>query len=102
MYRKTDALGLQAFLREKFNLWAGNGSCVEEILKSYKDIIFEGINHYVPQKVPSKNPGPEYYNKEVKRLKVNVRKMYSKKKFGQPYQADVKRLSKEFFVEKKA
>jgi endonuclease/exonuclease/phosphatase family metal-dependent hydrolase len=46
-YHKTDVLGLQAFLREKFNLWAGNGSCVEEIWESYKDIIFEGIKPYV-------------------------------------------------------
>ena len=95
VYQKTDVLGLQAFLREKFNLWAGNGSCVEEIWKSYKDIILEGIKRYVAQKIMSKNPDPEYYNEEVKRLKVKMRKMYSKRKFGQPYQADLKRLSKE-------
>jgi hypothetical protein len=28
LYHKTDVLGLQAFLREKFKLWAGSGSCV--------------------------------------------------------------------------
>ena len=67
VYHKTDVLGLQAFLREKFKLWVGNGSCFEEIWKSYKDIIFEGIKCYVPQKVLSKNPDPEYCNKEVKR-----------------------------------
>ena len=44
VYHKTDVLGLQKFLREKFYLWAGNGSCVEDICKSYKDIIFEGSN----------------------------------------------------------
>ena len=49
-YHKTDVLGLQAFLREKFNRWAGNDSCLEEIWESYKDIIFEGIKRYVPQK----------------------------------------------------
>ena len=76
MYHKTDVLGLQAFLREKFNLWAVNGSCVEEIWKSYIDIIFEGTKRYVPQKILSKNSKPEYYNKEVKQLKVKVRKMY--------------------------
>ena len=47
VYHKTDVLGLQTFLREKFNLWAGNGSCVQEIRKSYKDIIFEGIKRYL-------------------------------------------------------
>ena len=34
----------------------------------------------------SKNSDPEYYNKEVKGVKVIVMKMYNKKKFGQPYQ----------------
>ena len=43
VYHKTDVLGFQAFLREKFNRWAVNGSCVEEVWKSYKDMIFEGI-----------------------------------------------------------
>jgi RNA binding exosome subunit len=97
----TDVLGLQAFLREKFELWAGNGSSVEEIWHSYKDIIFEGIKRYVPKKTLSKNPDPGYYNREVKQLKVKVRKAYNKKKFGQHYQADLNRLSKELLVAKK-
>ena len=102
MYHKADVLGLQVFLQDKFNLWAGNGSCVEEIWKNIKDIIFEGFKRYWPQKILSKNPDPEYYNKEVKRLKVKVRKMYNKEKFGQPYKAEMKRLSKELFVAQKA
>lgn len=32
----------------------GKGSGVEETWKSYKDIIFEGIKHYVPQTILSK------------------------------------------------
>ena len=84
VYHKTDGLGFQAFLREKCNLWASNGSCVEDVWKIYRGIIFEGIKLYVRQKILSKNPHPEYSNKEVKWLKVKVRKMYSKRKFGQP------------------
>jgi hypothetical protein len=61
MYHKTDVLALQAFLREKFYLWAGNGSCVEDIRESYKDIIFEGIKRYVPHRIMGKNPNPQYY-----------------------------------------
>jgi hypothetical protein len=90
LYHKTDVLGLQAFLWEKFKLWAGNGSCVEEIWK-----------RYVPNRTLSKNPDPEYHNREVKRLKVKVRKVYSKRKFGQHYQAALKRLSKELLVAKR-
>ena len=55
--------------------------------------MFEGIKCYVPKKILSKNADPEYY-KEVKWLKVKVRKTYNKRKFGQPYPADIKRLSK--------
>ena len=102
VYHKTDVLDLQAFLQEKFNLWAGNSSCVEEIWKRCKDITFKVIKCYIPKKkILSKNPCPEYYNKEVKQLKVKVRKIYNKRKFGQPYQADLKRLSKELLVAKK-
>ena len=100
MYHKTDALGLQAFLREKFNLWAGNRRFVEEIRKSYKDIIFEGIKRYVSQTILSKISDPEYYNKEVKRRKVKIRKTCKKRKFGQPYEADLKRLSTKLLVAK--
>ena len=87
---KKDVLGLQKILREKFNLWAGNGSCVEDIWESYKDIIFDGIKRYVPHKILGKNPDPEYYNKEVKRLKRKVRKMYNKRKLGQTYRRKLK------------
>ena len=63
---------------------------MEDIWKSYKGIIFEGIKHYVPQKIVGKNPDPKYCNKEVIQLKVKVRNMYSKIKFGQPYQRELK------------
>ena len=59
VYHKTDVLNLEVFLREKFNLWVESGSCVEEIRKSFKGIIFEGIKRYVLQKILSKNPDPE-------------------------------------------
>jgi hypothetical protein len=44
---------------------------------------------------------PEYYTKEVKRLKVKVRRVYNKRKFGGHYQAELKRLSKELLIAKK-
>jgi uncharacterized protein (UPF0248 family) len=53
------------------------------------------------KKTLSKNPDPEYYNREVKRLKVKARKAYNKRKFGQRYRADLNRLSKELLVAKK-
>ena len=65
MYHKTNVLGMQTFLREKYKQWAGIGSCVEEIWTNYKEIIFESIERYVPHKTLPKNPDPEYY----KRLK---------------------------------
>ena len=44
-------------------------------MENFKDIIFEDIKRYIPQKILSNNPDPEYFNKEVKRLKVKVRKV---------------------------
>jgi hypothetical protein len=80
LYHKTDVLGLQTFLREKFTLWAGNGSSVEGIWKSYRDTVFEGMERSVPHRSLSKNSDPEYYDREVKWLKVKVREVYSKRK----------------------
>jgi len=55
----------------------------------------------VSKKILITNPNPEYYNKQVKQLKVKARKMYNKRIFGQNYQADLKQLSKELLVAKK-
>ena len=48
---------------------ANNGNSVEEIWKNFKKIVFEGIEAFVPYKLLKHNPDPEFYNKEVKRLK---------------------------------
>jgi hypothetical protein len=74
---------------------------VEEIWKSYKKIVFEGIQRFVPHTILSNKPDPEYYTKEVKRLKVKVSRVYNKRKFGGHYQAELKRLSKELLIAKK-
>ena len=79
MYHKTNVLGMQSFLQEMFKQWAGKGSCVEEIWTAYK----EGIKRFVPHKILFKNPDPEYYTREVKRLKSKVRNAYNKSKSGQ-------------------
>ena len=81
-YHKTNVTGLQSFLRGKFASWASNGSCVKEIRKCFKETV-EIIDFFVPHKILRKNPNPEYYNKEVKRLKGKVRRVYNKKKLGQ-------------------
>jgi hypothetical protein len=45
-YHEPDVLGLQAFLQDKFVIWAGIGSCVEEIRKNFKEIVFESIKPF--------------------------------------------------------
>jgi hypothetical protein len=75
-------LGLQNFLRDKLPTWANNGSCVEDIWKNFKGIVFEGFESSVPHKILKSNPDPEYYNKEVKRLKVKVIRAYNRRKLG--------------------
>jgi len=73
-YHKTNVLGLKKFLWDKLPTWANNGSCVGDIWKHFKDIVFEGIVGFVPHKILKPNPDPEYYNKDMKRLKVKVRR----------------------------
>jgi hypothetical protein len=61
VYHKTNLPNLQRFLRGKFASWTSNGSCVEEIWKSFKEIVFESIDSFVPYKILRKIPDPDYY-----------------------------------------
>jgi hypothetical protein len=60
VYNKTDVLGLQTFLRDKFAVWASNGSCVEEIWNNFKNIVCECIERFVLSKILRKSSDPEY------------------------------------------
>jgi hypothetical protein len=80
VYNKTDVLGLQTFLPEKFAVWASSGSSVEEIWNNSKNIVCQSLECFVPYKILRKNSDPEYYNKEIKRLKSKVRKAYNRRK----------------------
>jgi hypothetical protein len=50
VFHRTVVSGFQDFLRDKFNLWDGNGSFIEDIWNHFKDIVFEGIKCFVLQK----------------------------------------------------
>jgi hypothetical protein len=39
VYNKIDVSGLQTFLRDKFVVWASNGSSVEEIWNNFKNTV---------------------------------------------------------------
>ena len=69
-------------------------------LYNYRKISFR-IKFWNPHKILKPNPDPEYYNKEVKRLKVKVRKAYNRRKLGANYQAELKRLSKKLLSAKR-
>jgi hypothetical protein len=94
-------LGLQKFLRDKFAVWASNGSCVEDIWNNFKNILYECIERFVPHKILRKNPDPEYY-KEIKRLTPKVRKSYNRGKLGVHYLDELKQLSKKLLAAKKS
>jgi len=100
-YNKANVLELQQFLRDKLPTWLKNGSCVEDIWKNFKGIVFEGIERFVPHKILKPNPDPECYNKEVKRLKVKVRRAHNTRKLDENYQAELKRLSKKLLTAKR-
>jgi hypothetical protein len=78
--------------------WVNNGSCVEDIWKNFTDIVFEGIECFIPHKILKPNPDPEYYNNEVKRLKVKVRRAQNRRKLGEHAQAGLKRLSRKLLT----
>ena len=101
MYHKANVLGLQNFLQDKLPTWANNGSCMEDIWKNLKEIVFEGIKRFVPHKILKPNPDLEYFNKEVKRLKIRVRKAYNMRKLGEDYQTELKRLSNKLLTAKR-
>jgi hypothetical protein len=77
-----------------------NGSSVEEIWNNFKEIVFEGIERFVPQKIIRKTLDPEFYSKEVKRLKIKVRKAYNTRKLVEHHLGEMKRLSKLLLAEK--
>ena len=78
LYNKTDILGVQHFFRDKFAGLTSNGSSVGEIWNNFKTIVYESLERFVPHKTLRKNSDPEYYNKEIKRLKSKVRKAYNR------------------------
>ena len=60
MYHKTNVIGLQKFLWEKFPMWANNGSSVKDIWNNFKSIVMEGIEVFVPHKILKQNTDPEF------------------------------------------
>ena len=101
MYHKTDILGLQALLWDKLGIWASSGICVEAIWNNFKETVSESIKCFVPHKVLRRNPDSEYYNKEVKQLKLKVRKAYNRRKLGELHVEELKRLTKQLLAAKK-
>jgi hypothetical protein len=83
VYHKANVLGLQTFLQDRFAIWASNGRCVEDVWNNFKNILLESIERFVPHKIPRKNSHPEYCNKEVKKLKLKVKRAYNRRKLGQ-------------------
>ena len=90
------------FLRDKYVVWASNGSSVEEIWNNFKNIVYEGIESFIPHKILRKNSDPEYYNKEIKRLKSKVRKAYNRRKLGVHCTEKLKQLSNQLLAAKKS
>jgi len=99
--KKSVSDGLEIFLRDKFLLWASNGSNVEKIRKSFKNIVYKNIERFVPHKILRKNSDPEYYNKEHKTLNSKVRKEYIRRKLGVHYRKKLRKLSKQLLAAKK-
>jgi len=55
---------------------------------------------FCPHKLLRKNPDPVYYSKEVKLLKLKVRKAYNRRKIGGSHLEEMKRLSRRLLASK--
>jgi hypothetical protein len=62
------------------------------VWNNFKNIVDKSTERFVPRKALRKNSDPEYYNKEIKRLKSKVRKEYNKRKLGVCYTEKLKQL----------
>jgi hypothetical protein len=57
------------------------------------------IKIFIPHKILRKNSVPEHYNKEAKWLKV--KEAHNRRRLGQQYREELKRLSKQLLLAKK-
>jgi hypothetical protein len=101
VYNKTEVLGLQTFLHDKIAVWASNSSSVEELRNNFKNIVHKSVERFVSHKLLRKNLDPEYYNKDIRRLKAKVRKAYNSRKLEVQYMEKLKYLSKKLLAAKK-
>jgi len=102
VYNKSDVSGLQNFIRHKFVVWASNGSNVREIWINLKNIVYESIERFVPHQTLRKNSDPDYYNKEIRRLKSKVRKECNRRKIGVHGTEKLREISKQVLEAKKS
>jgi hypothetical protein len=101
VYNKTDVLGLQTFLHDRFADWASNSSSVEQIWNHFKNIVHESVEHFVLHKILKINLDPEYCNKDIKQLKAKVRKACNSTILGVHHMDKLKQLSKQLLTAKK-
>ena len=48
VYYKTDVVGLQTFLRDRFSVWANNGSSVWQVWNNFQSILHDSVERFVP------------------------------------------------------
>ena len=70
-------------------------------MEQLKNIVHGSVECFVPHKILKINSDPEYYNKDIKRLKAKVRKAYNRRKLEVNYMVKLNHLSKQLLPEKK-
>jgi len=100
VYHETDVFGLQNLLRKNKEYgqamvvaWRRYGITSRNSIRVYRT--------FFPHKILRKNPDPECYSKEVKRLKIKARKAYNRRKLGEHHLEELKRLFKQLLAAKK-
>jgi hypothetical protein len=75
LYTKANLEGFRNHLHDKFAVWASSTGTIDD---SFKAILFEARELYVPNKLVKHNSDPLYYNKHVRNLKARCRREYNK------------------------
>jgi hypothetical protein len=101
LYSKTDKAGLSNFLHENYKHWASRGENVEEVWKNFKALVEESKIKFIPFKILTKNPDPEFFTKHLKMVKRKCRKLYTHRNKNKQTKEAFKKISNELKQKKK-
>jgi hypothetical protein len=78
LYTKANLEGFRNHILGKFAEWVSSTATINDRWNSFKAILFEARELYVPSKLVKHNSDPIYFNMHVRNLKARCRREYNK------------------------